>query len=122
MSLLLQPLQLVLAILSESMRKEQQTVIEYLQLEKQILREKLGGKRVLLNDDQQCVLAVKGKAVGRQQLGKIATIVQADTILRWYREPIDPKRDSTVGHKMGRPPIDQEVVDLVVRMARENTS
>jgi transposase len=76
----------------------------------------------LLNDDQRRVLAVKGKTLGRQQLGKIATIVQADTILRWHRELIDPQGDSKVGHKMGRPPIDQEVRDLVLRMARENAS
>ena len=53
MSFLLQPFQLVLAVLSEFIRKEQQEVIEYLQLENQILREKLGNKRVLLNDDQR---------------------------------------------------------------------
>ena len=122
MPFLLQPFQVVLAVLSESIRKEQQKVIEYLQLENQILREKLGGKRVLLNDDQRRVLAVKGKALGRQQLGKTATIVQADTILRWRRELIDPKGDAKVGHKTGRPPIDQEVVDLVFRMAGENAS
>ena len=38
MSFLLQPFQVVLAVLSESIRKEQQKVIEYLQLENQILR------------------------------------------------------------------------------------
>ena len=122
MSFLLHPLQVVLAVLSESVRKEQEKVIEYLQLENQILREKLGGKRVLLSDDQRRVLAVKGKALGRQQLGKIATIAQADTILRWHRELIEPKGDSKVSHNTGRPPIDQEVVDLVLRMARENAS
>ena len=47
MPFLLQPFQVVLAVLSESIRKEQEKVIEYLQLENQILREKIGGKRVL---------------------------------------------------------------------------
>ena len=64
MSFLLQPLQIVLAVLSEYIRKEQEKVIEYLQLENQILREKIGGKRVLLRDDQRRLLAVKGKALG----------------------------------------------------------
>ena len=41
MSFLLQPLQVVLAVLSESIRKEQEKVTEYLRLENQILREKL---------------------------------------------------------------------------------
>ena len=52
MSFLLQPLQIIFAVLSESIRKEQERVIEYLQLENQILREKLAGKRVPLRDDQ----------------------------------------------------------------------
>ena len=121
MSFLLQPFQVVLAVLSESIRKEQQKVIEYLQLENQILREKLGGKRVLLTDDQRRLLAVSGKALGRQPLGKIATIAQADTILRWHRELIEPSGSSS-DCNAGRPPTDQEVVDLVVRTARENVS
>ena len=122
MSFLLHPLQVVLAVLSESTCREQEKVIEYLQLENQILREKLGGKRVLLSDDQRRVLAMKGKALGRQQLGKIATIAQADTILRWHRELIEPQGDSKPSHNTGRPPMEQEVVDLVLRMARENVS
>jgi putative transposase len=122
MSFLLHPLQVVLAVLSESICREQEKVIEYLQLENQILREKLGGKRVLLSDDQRRVLAMKGKALGRQQLGKIATIAQADTILRWHRELIEPQGDSKPSHNTGRPPMEQEVVDLVLRMARENVS
>ncbi len=122
MSFLLQPFQVVLAVLSESIRKEQEKVIEYLQLENQILREKLGDKRVLLSDDQRRLLAVKGKTLGRKQLGKIATIAQADTILRWHRELIEPQGDSRASQNTGRPPKDQEVVDLVLRMARENGS
>ena len=120
MPFLLQPLQVVLAVLSKSLRKEQQKVIENLQLENQILREKLGSKRVLLNDDQRRLLAVKGKALGRQQLGKIATIVQADTILRWHQELIEPQGVAKARNNTGRPPTEQEVVDLVLRMAREN--
>ena len=74
MSFLLHPLQVVLAVLSESICREQEKVIEYLQLENQILREKLGGKRVLLSDEQRRRLAIKGKALGRQQLKKVATV------------------------------------------------
>ncbi|MEO2009500.1 MAG: hypothetical protein ABGX22_12565, partial [Pirellulaceae bacterium] len=72
MSFLLQPLNIFFAVLVEHVRKQQEMVIEYLQLENQVLREKLAGKRVLLNDDQRRLLAVKGKALGRNQLNKIA--------------------------------------------------
>ena len=43
-----QPWKIVLVALSMLVRKEQEKVIEYLQLENQILREKIGGKRVFL--------------------------------------------------------------------------
>ena len=117
-----QPWKIVLAALSELVRKEQEKVIDYLQLENQILREKLSGNRVLLNDDQRRLLAVKGKALGRQQLKKIATVAQADTILRWHRELVELNTYTKPKQNVGRPATDKEIVDLVLRMARENGS
>lgn len=46
--------------------RAQQHIIEYLQVENQVLQEKLGRKRILLNDDQRRRLAAKGKVVGRR--------------------------------------------------------
>jgi hypothetical protein len=66
--------------------RHQQHTIEYLITENQVLKEKLGKKRILLNDDQRRRLAVKGKLVGRNLLSEIATIVTPDTILRWHRQ------------------------------------
>ena len=108
-----QPWKIVLAALSEFVRKEQEKVIEYLQLENQILREKIGGRRVLLSDDQRRLLAVKGKALGRQQLKKIATVAHADTILRWHRELVEFNTFTKPNQKVGRPATDKEIVDLV---------
>ena len=122
MSFLFQPLHVFVAVLIEYVRKQQEMVIEYLQLENQVLREKVAGKRVLLNDDQRRLLAVKGKALGRNQLNKMATIAQADTILRWHRELIQPTGDSKPSSNIGRPRKNPEVVNLVRRMARENVS
>ena len=117
------PFHVMLVVLSEYVRREQEKQIEYLQVESQILREKIGGSRVLLSDNQRRRLAVKGKALGRCQLGKVAIIAQADTILRWHREVIEnPEQRSNVRDGTGRPRIDQEVVGLVLRMARENES
>jgi len=45
-----------------------------LQLENEVLRGKLGGKRILLSDDQRRRLAVKGKAPGRSALRTLATV------------------------------------------------
>ncbi len=91
-------------------------------MENQILREKLGGNRVLLRDDQRRRLAIKGAALGRQPLKKIATIAQADTILRWHRELVEVNRYTQPRENNGRPTTDQKIVELVLRMARENTS
>lgn len=120
MSFLLHPLQVVLAALSECIRKQQQEAIDYLLLENQILREKLGTKRVLLSDAQRRRLAVSGEALGRKRLEKVATIAQADTILRWHRELFEHQGERKGTSKSGRPPVDREVVDLVLRMASEN--
>jgi putative transposase len=122
-SFCLQPFHVFSAILVEYIRKQQEMVIEYVQLENQVLREQIGGKRVLLNDDQRRLLAVKGKSVGRNLLEKTATIAQAETILRWHRELIEPNRDFQANQNaIGRPPVDQEIEDLVVRLASENES
>ena len=43
-------------------------MIEYLRAENQVLREKLGAGRILLNDDQRRRLTVKGKILGWKRL------------------------------------------------------
>ncbi len=123
MPFLLQPFHVMLLVLSEFVRKEQEKRIEFLLLESQILRETIGGNRVLLTDDQRRRLAVKGEVLGRHQLDRLSVVAQADTILRWHRELIEkPELHSNSRHATGRPRFDQEVVDLVLRMARENES
>ena len=86
MNFVLRPWQLLLLILAGWINRDQQDAIEYLLTEKQVLREKLGKGRILLNDDQRRRLAVKGKVLGRKSLGKLAKIVRPDTLLRWPRE------------------------------------
>ncbi len=88
-----------------------------------MLQEKLGKKRLLLNDNQRRRLAVKGKALGRKALRELTTIVTPDTILRWHRELVATKWDYSDRRKsVGRPPIKPEIVELIVRLARENLS
>ena len=83
----------------------------------------MGKKRILLNDDQRCRLAVKGKVLGRKLLDEIGTLFTPDTILRWHRELVAQKWDhSDKRRPMGRPPTPQEVVDRILQLARENPS
>jgi putative transposase len=101
MSFIIQPWHIFLLGLSGWINRKQQHTIEYLITENQILREKLGKKRILLNDDQRQRLAVKGKILGRKLLLKIATIVTPDTILRWHRQLVAQKWDYSDRRKKG---------------------
>ena len=68
MSFVLQPWQLLVLILAGWInRQQQEEVIEYLRTENQVLQEKLGKKRILLNDEQRKRLAVKAKVLGRNR-------------------------------------------------------
>ncbi len=101
--------------------RQQQEVIEYLRTENQVLKEKLGPKRILLNDDQRRRLAVKGKILGRKMLEEVGTLFTPDTILRWNRMLIAKKWDySCRRKKLGRPRIRQVIVGLILRFGSEN--
>ena len=104
MSFVLQPWQLLLLILAGWVNRQQQQVIDYLRTENQVLKEKLGKRRILLSDDQRRRLAVKGKVLGRKLLGEIGTLVTPDTLLRWHRRMV--RWHWTYPHRGGRPPVD----------------
>jgi hypothetical protein len=121
MNFVLQPWNLLLVSLAGWINRRQQNVIEYLRTENQVLKEKLGKKRILLDDHQRRRLAVKGKILGRKMLEEVGALVTPDTILRWHRQLIASKWDYTHRRqKPGRPAVSPELVKLALRMAREN--
>ena len=124
MSFIIRPWQIFLLGLSGWINRQQQYMIEYLITENLVLKEKLGKKRILLNDDQRRRLAVKGKILGRKLLLEIATIVTPDTIVRWHRQRVAQKWDNSDRRKKGpgRPAVSDEVRQFVLRMARDNPS
>ena len=124
MNFILQPWQLLHLILAGWVNEQQQQVIEYLRTENQVLREKLGKRRILLDDEQRRRLAVKGKILGRKLLGHVGTLFTPDTILRWNRLLVARKWDYSDRRqkKPGRLALSQEIRDLVVRFAQENPS
>ncbi|MCP4172468.1 MAG: helix-turn-helix domain-containing protein [Fuerstiella sp.] len=63
---------------------------------------------------------MKAHSIGRKALLELTTIVTPDTILRWHRELVAKKFDSSNKRQPGRPRIRQEVVDAIVRFATEN--
>ena len=122
MNFVLQPWQLLVVILTGWLNRRQQAVIDFLLTEVLVLKESNGKRRILLSDEQRRRLAIKGKALGRKTLREIATIVTPDTILRWHRQLVAAKWDYSNRRKAkpGRPPVSDEVTQLILRMAREN--
>ena len=96
-------LHFLLMIFAGWVNRRQQGVIEYLQEENRVLREQLGGKRLLFTDRQRRRLAAKAKVVGRNGLFEISTLVTPDTLLRWYRRLIAKKYDGSKSRRVGRP-------------------
>jgi hypothetical protein len=95
---------------------------EYLAAENQILRGRVKG-RLKLSDAERAKLGEIGHRLGRKALGEVATAALPDTILAWYRGLIARKFDGSKERRTpGRPRIDREVEELIVRMAKENRS
>jgi len=124
MRFILHPWQLLLVILAGWVNQQQERIIEFQHKEIEVLKEKLGKKRIILNDDQRRRLATKGKVLGRKVLREISCLFTPDTILRWHRELVAQKWDYSARRekKPGRPPTLEGIVRLVIRMARENPS
>jgi putative transposase len=110
----------MLAYVTGSVDEELLRRNEYLVAENRILRAHIPG-RVTLNDGDRRTLAEIGKRLGRQALAEIASIVRPDTILAWHRRLIARKFDGSKKRTYpGRPRIDQEVQQLIVRFATDN--
>jgi putative transposase len=102
--------------------RSQRDAIAYLQEENRVLREQLGGKRLLFTDRQRCRLAAKAKLIGRAGLFEISTLVTPDTLLWWYRRLIAKKYDGSKRRTVGRPRTAAEIEELILQMARENST
>ena len=122
MDFVLQPWQLYFVILVGWVQRQQQEVIHYLIAENRVLKEQIGKKRILLNDDQRRRLAVKGKLLGRKRLQEIGTLFTPDTILRWHRTLVARRWDYSNRRKnqVGRPRVRQVIVELILRFAKDN--
>jgi len=115
------PLHLLLVIFADWVSRQQQSVIEYLQAENEVVKSQQKGRRITLTDDERRKLAVKGKALGRKLLSEAACIVTSDTILAWHRRLVAAKctfRRRT----QERPPLADEVCALIVESARNDSN
>lgn len=109
-------------IVSGWVHRHQLLVIEFLQAENRLLKERLQGKRIRFTDAERALLACKAKALGRKALLEIDTIVSPDTLLRWHRRLVAQKWNFAERRGAGRPGIMRHISELIVRMAQENPS
>ena len=100
--------------------RRQLIVIEFLQAENRMLKERLRGKRIRFSDEERALLARKAKAIGRKALLGLDTLVSPDTLMRWHRRLVAQKWDFSKRRSPGRPGIMREISDLIVHMAQEN--
>jgi putative transposase len=75
------PWTMLLAMMTGWLNRHQQDMIEYLKTENVILKEKIGKKRIILNDDQRRKLAILGKNIGQKGLNCLtsAKLAQFET-------------------------------------------
>jgi len=100
--------------------RHQLIVIEFLQAENRLLKDRLRGRRIRFTDAERALLARKAKAVGRKALLELDTIVSPDTLSRWHRRLVAQKWNFAARRGQTRPGIMRHISALIVRMAEEN--
>jgi len=115
-------LQVLLMLAAGWLQRQQAATIDYLRAENGVLRERLGGRRIVFTDAERRRLAEKARSVGRKALHELGTVVTPDTLLRWHRELVARKWTFLERRRPGRPHTREELAASVVRMATENRS
>ncbi len=111
----------ILAYITGTVDQELLLRNEYLAAENRILKAQLK-TRLRLTDAERVTLAEIAHRLGRKALEDVANVVKPDTIRGWYRRLVARKFDGSKSRRYpGRPRIDNEIEQLVVRMAKENS-
>ena len=114
-------LHVLIAMVAGWVNRHQQHVITYLKEENQVLKSKLPRGRLHLSDTERRRLAKLAHPLSRKQLKDTVTIATPDTLMRWYNRLIANKFDgSKKRNSPGRPRVDEESEQLVMRMAEDN--
>ncbi len=111
----------ILAYITGTVDQELLLRNEYLAAENRILKGQLKTP-LQLTDADRVTLAEIAHRLGRKALEDVANVVKPDTIMGWYRRLVARKFDGSKSRQYpGRPRIDGEIEQLVVRMAKENS-
>ena len=106
---------LIVLVFRSSGSKELEIVV--LRHELSILRRQT--KRPQLRESDRVLLAALSRLLPRGSWSVF--VVSPRTLLRWHQR-LGERRWTYPSARMGRPPVDTEVEQLVLRLARENTS
>jgi hypothetical protein len=115
------PLQFLLLTVAGWMTRNQNYMTEYLVAENAVLREQLRGQRIRYTDAQRRKLAIAANKLGRRELSMLDTLVTPRTLQGWYRRLVAKKYDGTARRGPGGRRKPADVVELVLRMAQENS-
>ena len=111
----------ILAYITGTVDQELLLRNEYLAAENRILKAQLKTP-LRLTDAERITLAEIAHRLGRKALEDVANAAKPDTLLGWYRRLIARKFDGSQSRCYpGRPRIDDEIEQWVVRMAKENS-
>ena len=97
-------------------------LMEFIDIQGEILEEKTGSHQPELSIEQKKRLAHRGKKLNEFLLGQIENTFAPSTVLKWYSELISDKYNSTGENqkKRGKKPIKDEIVAEVLRLAENN--
>jgi len=111
----------LLALLASATRQDLARQVAYLKEENRILRARLPKRLVATPQEQRRLLTV-GRRLGAQ-LKELISIVSYQTFARWVRdvETTHTAKQSTAKRKPGRPRTPDDVRNLILKLARENS-
>jgi len=110
----------ILAYITGTVDQELLLRNEYLAAENRILKAQLKTP-LRLTDAERITLAEIAHRLGRKALEDVANTAKPDTIMGWYRRLVARKFDGSKSRRYpGRPRVDDEIEQWVVRMAKEN--
>ena len=81
-----------------------------------MLRHEVEVLRRHVEPSDRALLAGLSRLLGRRSLGRL--FVQPETLLRWHRDLV--RRRWTYPHRSGRPSVPSGIVEIVLRLAKEN--
>ncbi len=109
------------ALLASFTRQDLARQVAYLKEENRILRARLPERLVATGQEKRRLLRF-GKKLG-QQLNELISIVTYQSFLRWVRESeaAHTAKKATPKRKPGRPRTPDDIWELVLRLAKENS-